>query len=195
MVLENTIDRFISKIEMGRDFFLDAGQMLVKMVDEEPQVFERILSMKRVDWLTMDVLRTFEAIGRKQLAVEAMFLPSHVISHLITLPVDQQVKISANPVPVYTNGSARRRTEMVVHKPASRLTQREAKIALGPEGIRPIEEQKKLAEEKQPERVIGYYEVTVMNNRAFIKQCEKVARAQKVKLDSRGQIILEVVSE
>ena len=81
MVLENKIDRFISKIEMGRDFFLDAATMLVQMIDEEPGVCERIVEMKRVDWMTADVLSTFEAIGRKQLAVEAMFLPKHVRDH------------------------------------------------------------------------------------------------------------------
>lgn len=192
MVLETKIDRFVSKVEMGRDFFIDAANLLVQMIDEEPDVCERIVAMKRVDWMTMDVLQTFEAIGRKQLAVEAMFLPKHVLNRLIALPVDTQAQIATEQVPVFKQAK-RRSTDECIRKPASRLTHREARIAIGPTGIRPIEEQKTIALEPVETVSHGFFEVTLMNGKPFLKRFEKVARAQKVKLDDRGQAVIEIV--
>lgn len=192
-VLESNIDRFISKIEMGRDFFIDAATLLVKLIDEEPGVCERIVALKRVDWMNMDVLHTFEAIGRKQLAVEAMFLPPHVLKRLLAMPVEMQAQVAQAPA-VEVVRFANSGKINVTRKPVSRLTAREAPIVLGPAGVRPVAEQAALtALPVAAERIVGCFELTVMNNRSFLKSCERVARAQKVKLDSHGQAILEVV--
>jgi hypothetical protein len=193
MVLENKIDRFISKIEMGRDFFIDAAHMLVTMIDEEPGVCERIIELRRVDWLTKDVLDTFEAIGRKQLAVEAMFLPRHVLAKLIAFPVEEQARVATTPVRV-CNGAKHRKIDPDL-KHVAELTRKEAAVVFGPRGVRTVEEQQRVIEETEaaPAVHVGYFELTMMNGKPFLKRCEKVARAQRVKIE-RGQAVIEVVS-
>lgn len=193
MVLENKIDRFISKIEMGKSFFEDAAAMLVQMIDEEPGICERIVDSRRVNWLTQDVLHTFEAIGRKQLAVEAMFLPKHILNRMLSLPVEEQARLTAEPVRVI-NGAKRRDTDGVSEKHVAELTRREAAIVFGPKGIRSVEEQAVVKESltTDHDRIVGCYELTVMNGKAFLKKCECSERAQKIKLDHRGQAIVKV---
>ena len=193
MVLESKINLFLGKLRLGVDFFLDAGRMLVEMIDEDPQICLQIVADGQIDWLTMDVLSTFEAIGRKQLAVEAMFLPKHVLARLIALPTEQQATIATRPVRVL-NGAKNRSVEVS----ASRLTKRQAALAIGPNGVRSIEEQRGVRNTETisatPEKFVGYFELTVMNGKVFAKRVEKSARAQKVRLDARGQAVLEVVS-
>lgn len=196
MLLENKIDSFIGNVSLGVSFFATAGTQLVAMIDEEPDVCDRIVAMRRVDWLTRDVLDTFEAIGRKQLAVEAMFLPKHVLQRMISLPVETQAVIATEPVPVFREANSRK-TDAVVLKPAAQLTRREAAVAIGPNGVRSVEEQRGVinnsAISDTPEKSVGFFELTTMNGKVFVKKVERVARAQKVKLDSRGIVVLELV--
>lgn len=194
MVLENKIDQFIGKVALGKTFFEDAAKLLVTMIDEEPDVCERIVATKRADWLTKDVLDTFEAIGRKQLVVDAIFLPKHVLARLIALPTSEQSLIATKPIRVHNGAANRRGTETVV-KRASELSRREAAQVIGPNGLRSVEEQKAmpLVVEPDPDRTIGFVELTMMNGKVFVKKVERVARAQKVKLDARGTVVLEVV--
>lgn len=138
MVSEHKIDKFISKVELGIDWFQEAGRILVEMLDENPSVKDDILSYRKT-WMTLEVLDTFEMIGRNQLSVHAMFMPRHVLNHLIALPIDEQVSISTGMIPTVTgmvNGSAR-----IKIKPAADLTRREAARAIGPSGVRTPEEQ------------------------------------------------------
>lgn len=193
MVLENKIDRFISKIEMGKSFFEDAALMLVQMIDEEPGICDRIVELRRVDWLTRDVLHTFEAIGRKQLAVEAMFLPRHVIARMLSYPVEQQAQIATQPVRVL-NGAAHRKTDISV-KHVRDLTRREADRVFGPNGVRSPEEQN-IETPAEPDHLIGYYELTVLNGKPFLKKCDSAGlktAAQRVKLD-QNRAMLKIVS-
>lgn len=205
IAIENQIDKFISKIELGVSFFKDAGQLLVQMLDRDPHVGQEILR-RNIHWLTPDVLSVFEKIGRDQLAVEAMFLPKHVAERMIGLPLEEQTRIATEPITVAPireghhprvnrNFVRRQKEREPVTKMARDLTPRQAAIAIGPDGVRPLSEQTALATLPEvAERIVGCFELTVMNNKAFVKACEHVARAQKVKLDSRGQAVLEVVT-
>ena len=187
MVLESKIDQFLGKLSLGRTFFEDAAKLLVTMIDEDPYVCEQILKSRRADWLTKDILDTFEAIGRKQIALEVMFLPKHIINRMIALPVEQQAQLADATVRV-SNGARNHWIE----KPLRKLTSREAMIVIGPKGIRTPEEQQAVIVENV--KVVGCFELTVMNGKAFLKRCEHANRAQRVKLDSHGQAIIEIVS-
>src|ERR1035437_2212499 len=110
MLAEHKIENFIGKVNLGVEFFQDAGKLLVEMLDENPGIKEDILEYRK-GWITMDVLNTFEMIGLKQLAVEAMFLPLHILNRLIEFPVGEQRDIATKMLPVvtgYRNGLARR---------------------------------------------------------------------------------------
>jgi len=65
-----------------------------------------------------------------------MFLPRHVLNHLIELPIGQQVSIATKMVPVATGLRHGHHTHIM--KPARDLTRKEAGRAIGPKGIRPI---------------------------------------------------------
>ena len=157
------IERFISKINLGVEFFHEAGMLLVKMFDADPNVFDEIITVGNEPWLTKDVLETFLAIGRKQLAVEAMFLPRHVLSRLLALPADQQLAIATQPVEVVTG--MRQGRPCVIQKRAAKLTRPEAARALGPSGIRAPSEQAKMIKVEMTKEISGEILLPV---RAFV---------------------------
>jgi hypothetical protein len=191
MVLDQTIDRFISKIEMGRDFFLDAGRLLVEMVDRDPDILHQIIELKRVHWLTMDVLKTFEAIGRKQLAVEAMFLPPHVIARLIELPHDQQVHIAQNDrIPIVRHSRPRSTDIKRVYKSASRLTLEESRRVIGPNGLRTPTEQIKLLPKK--ETALGRFRILIEDGHIRIEKGPASGTGQRVKLNHDGFAVIDL---
>lgn len=192
MVLESKIETFISKIKLGVDFFLDAGVMLVEMLDHNPHCLADIVEYAREPWITEDVLRVFEAIGRKQLAVEAMFLPRHVVSRLITLPLDQQREISTTEIPVLTG--MRQGHHKIVQKSASKLSTKEAAMVLGPKGIRPPEEQAEILEMKShKEESIGRFTVFLVNNKPFIKHSSATGLCTKVLVTNESAIEIDLV--
>lgn len=193
MVLESKIDRFIGNIGLGVNFFEDAAERLVDMIDEEPGVCERILALNRVDWLTKDVLDTFEAIGRKQLAVGAIFMPKHVLSRLIALPVDMQQRVIESPVTVYRE-AGRRRTDAVRVKPTAKLNVAEAKLAIGPNGVRSVDEQKALTNPAQ-EKSAGYFGFTLMNGKLFVNRTNPKPGVQRIRLKGNSAVVEIIVDE
>jgi hypothetical protein len=161
MVAEHKIENFISKVNLGVEWFQDAGKLLVDMLDENPGVKDDIIGYRK-GWITMDVLNTFEMIGRKQLAVEAMFLPRHVLNHLIELPIGQQVSIATKMLPVvtgYRNGGAHK-----TDKPARDLTRREAARVIGPQGVRPVEQQAAMLATTRKFKSCGLFDIFTDKN-------------------------------
>jgi hypothetical protein len=191
MVPNSQIDSFISKVEMGVQWFNDAGELLVRMLDRDPDVFTDILAQSNVHWLTRDVLYVFEQIGRKKLAVEAMFLPKHVLNHMLALPPATQAAIATQPVPVVSGITHGR--HQVVSKPAAQLTRREAATAIGPQGLRSPEEQARLVMPSHKEETVGRFTVTLMNNRPFIRHSTHKGPATKVLVAAGGSAEIELV--
>src|ERR1035437_1928949 len=135
MLAEHKIENFIGKVNLGVEFFPDAGKLLVEMLDENPGIKEDILEYRK-GWLTMDVLNAFEMIGLKQLAVEAIFLPRHVLNRLIELPVGEQINIATKMLPVVTG--MRNVKPRETDKLARDLTRKEADRVIGPKGVRAV---------------------------------------------------------
>jgi hypothetical protein len=189
MVLESTIRNFLCKLEMGRTFFEDAAKLLVKMLDEDPQVFDEILKLHRVSWLNRDVLETFEALGRGQIALETIFLPRHVLQRLMQLPVEEQSKLATRPVAVY---QGRRNGEVsVARKRLCELNRREARTVLGPNGARTVAEQVALVPAAKSGSSLGCFELTVLNGKPFLKKVAATPNAQRITL-SDHRALLEV---
>lgn len=151
MVLDRKVNDFLGKLHLGKSFFEDAAELLVTMLDEDPQVFDRILEVAHEAWLTRDVLSVFECIGRKQLTVEAMFLPKHVLDRLIAFPEDVQRRIASEAVPVFRSEGKSRTYQggTVGYKSAKDMTRREAARAIGPAGIRTPEEQAEILRQEE----------------------------------------------
>ncbi len=192
MVPEHKINSFVGKIKLGISFFEDAGRELVEMLDQDPRIFDEIIAISNEPWVTVEVLQTFESIGRKQLAVEAMFLPKHVLNRLIALPVGQQLEIATKPIQIVTgnrNGHAR-----VTDMRARDLSGPQARLAIGPAGIRPVAEQKKLLLLKShKEESIGRFTVFIMNNKPFIKHSKAKGLCTKVLVTDEKAIEIDLV--
>jgi hypothetical protein len=186
MAIESKIKNFLTKIKLGISWFEDAGQLLAGMIDDDPRAFDDITQHQDCPkWVTTDVLHTFEMIGRKQLSVEAMFLPRHVISRLIELPVDEQARIVRDGVPVVrmSNGG-----HHIVNKPAQQLTPREACVAIGPSGVRTVEEQSVMSTSTKN---LGKWELTLMNGKPFLKQYTGNKAGHRVVL-TNSQAVIEI---
>lgn len=193
MDLENSIDNFVAKIRLGIDFFQEAGAVLVKMLDIDPHCFEQIIRQTRTTgnaWITLDVLKTFEQIGRKTLAVDAMFLPRHVLDRMLEMPVQTQVAIASKQVRVISGLRQGRHHETKKH--LSDLTRREAPVVLGPSGVRSVAEQKKILNADNPPKRLGRFTIIVMNGKPFIRHSTKTGYSAKLVLDDKNECEVEI---
>jgi hypothetical protein len=152
LALENKIDRFISKLEMGLTFLADAGRALVELLDEDPSVFDDIIAIHK--WVTVDMLKTVEAIGRKQLEPSTLLLPTHVLRCVAGLPIDDQINAVTKPVVVrYANSRP-------VEKMAKDLSRLEAKKVF-------CQKEERLDYDKVSE---GCFELSLFNGKPFVKR-------------------------
>lgn len=193
MDLENSIDNFVAKIRLGIDFFQEAGTVLVKMLDVDPHCFEQIIRQTRATgnaWITIDVLKTFEQIGRKTLAVDAMFLPRHVLDRVLEMPVETQAAIATKQVRVISG--LRRGHHHEIKKHLSELTRREAPIVLGPGGVRTIAEQTRILNAEKPAKRLGRFTIIVMNGKPFIRHSTKTGYSAKLVLDDKNECEVEI---
>lgn len=175
-VLESKIDRFVSKLEMGLTFLADAGRALVELLDEDPHVFKAITELHR--WVTLDMLFTIEAIGRKQLEPSTLLLPRHVLNHVSVLPFEEQVKVVSAPVVV------RHANKRPYEKMASDLTRSEAKAVFGQ---RPSGPDYAAVSE-------GWLEISLLNGKPFVKRVhrEHGVEVQKLTLRANGAVKFEL---
>ena len=109
-----------------------------------------------------------------------------------------QKQISDHPIKVVREVNNRIGPRKFTEKMAATLTKREAERAIGPNGIRTVEEQLAMKHYQEPvkdlARVVGCYELTVMNTKAFLKAVPACASAQRVVLE-RGVAVIEVVTK
>lgn len=142
-VVEQSIQDFLVTLKMGLGWVADAGRKLVAMVDRDPHVFDDIMEVKTESWITREVLKTVEAVGRGQIAPELLILPHHVMMRLATLPIEQQI-LAVNgdieiAIPPKRANGAWHKTD----KPAAKLTETEAYRAITSKGIISAAEQEK----------------------------------------------------
>ena len=111
-IVRRDIDRFVSNIECGIDFWIKAGEILVKMKKDDPDVFQVIT--KCHPWVTLDVLETMHSIGLKALHPRVLLLPPKIASSVAAMPYDAQKYVveSNAPVLVAREGSHSRATEL-----------------------------------------------------------------------------------
>lgn len=142
-VLDQTIADFLSTLNLGLEWIGDAGKKLVAMMDTNPSAFDDILDTNPPEWITRDVLRTIEQIGRGKISPELLVLPLHVFNRLSSLPTLEQIKAMQNGVEVVSKRMSCARPGGFTRekKLACKLTVKEAKRAIGPRGIRSPAEQ------------------------------------------------------
>lgn len=135
------IERFIGYVELGIDFFEKAGEELVRLKKNDPDIFEAITSEHK--WMTKDMLLVFENIGLKKIHPMTLLMPNHVFAKLSEMPYEQQ-KYLAEGMEVEVVSSSDLRNgyhQNGVRKLLSELTKPEAELVLSRNGVRTPKEQ------------------------------------------------------
>jgi hypothetical protein len=128
---------FVTALQAGVNAWEAAGKILVSLRHEDEQVFQRI--QKEHPFITPDMLEVFWNFGMRTMYPMVSLLPNGVRKHVQAMRYDAQVKICSEPVQVVTRLVGDK--PVVVRKPVSRLTELEARRALGPKGNVSVERQ------------------------------------------------------
>ncbi len=159
-VIDEKITDFLTTLNLGLEWIGDAGKKLVAMLDTNPKAFDDIMEGHAPEWLTRDVLRTIEAVGRGQIAPELLMLPLHVFNRLAVLPTEAQVK-AMQEVEVVSRRTGTHRGMTHERKPACRLTKEESKRVIGPNGIRTAAEQSYILNTPNGDKSLGQFSIVV----------------------------------
>lgn len=89
---------FYEALQRGKDALVEAGRILVAILEEDPNAKERILEDNPE--VTSDLLDTFERIGRGQLYHKLCLLETPGVRALRRCAYSDQVKYSEAPIPM-----------------------------------------------------------------------------------------------
>lgn len=138
IVAGDPVDDFLRAIKAGIDCWREAGEILCKLLEDDPQVFGTI--SRRVPWLSTDILMAFQRIGQRQLCPYLLLDGSAASKRLAYMPYDTQVEI-------YNKKSVQLAYEALDGSYAWRdiswhfLTRSEAELVFNDSGLRTFEEQ------------------------------------------------------
>jgi hypothetical protein len=82
------ITEFVSLVAQGIECWNKAGDLVVKMVDQQGKTISEIA--EACDFLTEDIVTRFEQLGRKQLVPNLMVAEYPAARHLVRLPYSEQ---------------------------------------------------------------------------------------------------------
>ena len=95
---KKAVSEFAKAIYDGMDKWIEAGELLVDMLDKSDVTYESIIN--EIPEMSYDVLSRFEQIGRKQLYPKLLICGSSGLRKLATLPYSEQKKYFDEPVDV-----------------------------------------------------------------------------------------------
>lgn len=137
--IQNTemIDRFIKLIQRGINCWVNAGELLVKMTEEDPDICHKILSHhKHISEATLDA---FLRIGRKEVHPYLIMDPSPAAKRLAALPYEDQLKIYNEGLPVVVEDPERGLVRQF--KKVHDVTAKELAVVFQADKIRTVKEQ------------------------------------------------------
>jgi len=135
------IEALVGKIKASAEALREAGAMLVQMLEEDPQVLDRIV--ERHPEVPRGLLVNLERVGRGAVMPELILREGPQWRSLERLPYREQERVFHEGVKVYV--PQERENGAVDWKcvPAARLTYEEARQAIGPDGVRTPMEQRR----------------------------------------------------
>lgn len=131
------LDRFIDLYIKGSESFVQAGEILVELVDQDPHTYDYIL--RKFPNLNPTVLSKLEQMGRKTLHPQLLFNNSAGFAKLQRLPYSLQERYIDEPIPLVVHTEAG--TDVLLVK-AREMTKEQANQAFGTGRIRTEGEQK-----------------------------------------------------
>lgn len=130
-----SIETFVVLVKSGIELWTKAGEMLVKLVEQNPNIYSEIIAKSPT--ITFEMLLAFERMGRKQIYPPLLMDNSPAAKMLLELPYDMQERFSKEQVElvVSEDGDTEKRY-------LKELNAFEAKQMFDSDGIRPVEKQK-----------------------------------------------------
>ncbi len=132
-----TVDQFVDLVGKGGECWILAGELLVKLKGENPNVFREIADAH--PFLTVDALEIFYHIGTRSLHPLSLLLPRDIFAKVRTMRFEAQQAVLSAPVEVVSRMSGD--MPVIIRKPVSKLTNEEARRALYSRGNIPVKEQ------------------------------------------------------
>lgn len=129
--------QFIALFKQGVEAWINAGGLLVELVEDDPHVYDYII--QQCPTLNSGVLGLFERMGRKLLHPQLLLTNSPGFSKLQRLPYSMQERFIEEPIPliVHTGDG----TDVLLVK-AKDLTKEQANQVFAPNRLRTEGEQK-----------------------------------------------------
>ena len=131
------IEKFIELFQTGVNAWIQAGELLVSMVEEDPHIYDYII--QKCPTLNAGILGRFEQMGRKTLHPQLLLTASPGFDKLRRLPFSMQERYIKEPIPliVHTDGG----TDVLLVE-AKNMTKEQANQVFAPGRIRTEGEQK-----------------------------------------------------
>jgi len=92
------IGEFIEAYQKGVDAWVKAGEILVEMVEEDPDAFQKIV--EKCPSINIGALYMFEQMGRKMLHPRLLLSDSPGYQKLATMPLSIQERYVDEPIPL-----------------------------------------------------------------------------------------------
>lgn len=185
------VDRFVGFVEMGIDFWLKAGAVLVEMRKKEHDIFDAIRKQHR--WITVEMLETLHSIGMKTLHPKVLLLPNNVSGAVAMMPYADQVAIVEGggrlSVAISAAGAGREGNHTTMLKRVDEMSGREARRAMSPSG--PVAPEKQILGSNH--ELLGVFLVTLVSGRASIRRLsDKDPRGRTIRFEN-GQAIVRFI--
>lgn len=133
---KSKISQFSTLVEAGIAAWAEAGKILVSLVDSSEDAYAEILAS--VPWMTLEVLKGFERIGRREVLPQLIVDHSAGARHLAKLPYRDQEKLINAEFEVLALGGSERAVKLRLQS----LTPKQVSILFDGHRVRTIEEQK-----------------------------------------------------
>jgi CRP-like cAMP-binding protein len=177
-----TVDQFLTLFKEGYDAWVKAGEVLVELIDANPQVIDEILD--RYPDINAGVLRQFEKLGRKQLHPLLLLESTPGESRLARLPYSEQVRHIDKPVEIIVETDAGPDTMQVETKHLTRL---QSEQVFAKDHVRSLAEQRAWLMDRRersvtdalqthPWRIVGKNQVEVAGVRLTRKQVLEILK-------------------
>lgn len=100
IALKDKLTQLGTTIQRGIDSWVEAGQIVVELLDVEKISKEFIVTTINSDIITIDVLDQFERIGRKQIRPELLVADYPAANYMLGLPYSDQSLLQKEPIDV-----------------------------------------------------------------------------------------------
>jgi hypothetical protein len=111
---QDRINQFLAAFQAGVDAWIEAGKILVELVDEDPHIYNYI--QDQCPAMTPDILGKFESIGRGIILPTLAMDTSPGSKHLQRLPLSVQERFAHEPIPVIVQSDDEDSTDCLLIK-------------------------------------------------------------------------------